>query len=197
MKTPILLGMLAWAALAGEPNLPCDYFKSLLHFRLGALEAEQVSHYPFQTFDEKNGYCAEEMDHGGMGYMFAVWNMESGKIFGFSEPSGRDPNAYDTTFWAYRQGRWVELNDVAPPLSLQDFWDEHRPVPAELKPHAFFEMTLPRKGTTIKVWLKGICVKGDCENGYRIGREATYDHLELVWQAKRGRFVKGTRSRER
>jgi len=54
-------------------KLPSDYFKSLLRFRLGEVEARQVLNYPLETIDEKNGYCAERMDHGGMGYMFALW----------------------------------------------------------------------------------------------------------------------------
>jgi hypothetical protein len=136
------------------------------------------------------------MDHGGMGYVFAVWNKKGGKVFGFSQPSLRDGDSYDTTFWTY-QGRWVESKDVVPPLSLEDFWDEHLRVPPELKPYALFEMALPRTGTTIKVWLKGICVNGACENGYRIGREATYNLMELVWQDTRSRFVKGTKSLQR
>jgi hypothetical protein len=105
-------------------------------------------------------------------------------------------DSYDTTFWTY-QGRWIELKDVAPPLSLEDFWDEHRPVPPELKPHAFFEMELPRTGTTIKVRLKGICVNDACDDGHRIAREATYNRMELGWQPKTGRFVKGTKSLQR
>jgi hypothetical protein len=177
-----------------EPTLPCDYFKSLLRFRLGEAEASFALNYPFQTFDEKNGYCAEGMDHGGMGYMFAVWKKLDGKVFGFSQSSPRDGDSYDTTFWAHREGRWIELKDVTPSISLEDFWDEHQRVPPELVLHAFFEMDLPRTGTTIKVRLKGICVKDSCENGYRITREAIYNHMELNWNPRTGRFSKGTKS---
>ena len=195
MTRMLVFGVFCLRLTAGEsePKLPCDYFASLLRFRLGEREARFVDAYPFETLDNKNGYCAKEMDHGGMGYLFAEWKSANGRVFGFSQASEREGNLYETTFWRFREGQWLELKEVVPAITLADFEDEHRAAPAEMAPYAFFEIKLPRHGTTIVVGLKGICVRGDCRYEHRVVQEATYNEMDLIWNAGVGRFSKGSK----
>jgi hypothetical protein len=170
---------------------PSDYFESFLLARYGAAEASQITSLPFQIRDDKNGYCSAIQDHGGERFTFAVWNKESGKLFGFTEPNPRDPDLDAASFWTFENGKWVERKDVLPLLDLKDFWGDDAPPSEEMKRHVVFEMVLPKTGTTIKVLLRPFCVNNDCQIGDRVKHEAKYSKMELLWNPKTGRFTKG------
>src|SRR2546423_14289864 len=71
-----VLAQCAGMSAENPPTRASEYFASFLLARYGAAEVRRISDFPFQTRDDKNGYCSSIMDHGGDRYTFAVWNKE-------------------------------------------------------------------------------------------------------------------------
>ncbi|HLK62453.1 MAG TPA: hypothetical protein VKU19_03380 [Bryobacteraceae bacterium] len=94
---------------------------------------------------------------------------------------------------------WAQREPVRPSeyfksflaLGLEDFWEEQKPVPIDMKARVTLDWTLPRVGTTIEVRPLAICA-GDaaCDPVDAVIRQAKYRSISLAWNSQTGKFSK-------
>lgn len=160
--------------------------------------------------DDKNGWMQVEVRDDTQ--TFVIWRGGPARhtFVGLSRTGRiRDPGAsydtYDVTFGEDVDGRLVVREDLVPPITLRDFWDEAKPVPEGNYGIVRFEFVLPRKGTSIQVRLHpelsdNIIEPGDDPGDFSYDKyladlkTAKYGTLELVWDKQAGKFVKGAKT---
>lgn len=196
--------VLVAAPARGEaPSKMYDTFHAFLEQRLHktpyGLE-QWIEAWTIQA-DDRNGYL-EAVDGGDLEpeeqhYVLALWRKAggAGAVYGFTQ--GTERCVSEGSFWAQEQGKWRKLEGLAP-VRLQDFWPDGKPLPPGSEELAALDLRLPRKGTTIVVGLKARCEGEknplDLEAFERWAAKAKYATIELLWDARVGRFTLGKKT---